>query len=60
MHSVFADLQLCASDHAHQLVEVHVQLQSDFLLAFALVSVPNGWDHMHAHSDMHVVEFPYM
>lgn len=43
MHSVHADLQVCVCGHADQLAEVHVQLQLDFLLVFALVSLLNGW-----------------
>ena len=46
MHNACADLQLCASGHAHQLVEVHVQPQLGLLLILALVSVLNGLDCM--------------
>ena len=60
MHSVHVDLQVCATGHVHQLAEVHVQLQLDLLLVFALVSVLNGLDYMRVHNDMHVVEFPCM
>ena len=56
MHSFFAELQVCAGDHAHQLAEVHVQLQLDLLLIFALVSVLNGLDCMCVHNDMHAAE----
>jgi len=56
MHSVYIDIQVYVGGHAHQLAEVHVQLQLDLLLVFALVSVLNGLDYMHAHNDMHVVE----
>ena len=56
MHSVRADIQVCVGGHVHQLVEVHVQPQLDLLLVFALVSVLNGLDCMHAHNHMHVVE----
>lgn len=56
MHSVCVDLQVCASGHAHQLVEVHVQLQLDLLLVFTLVGVLNVLDCMCVHNDMHVVE----
>ena len=56
MHSVHANLQVCASGHAHQLAEVLVWLQMDLLLVFPLVSALNGLDCMRAHNDMHVVE----
>jgi len=56
MHSVCADIQVCASGHAHQLAEVPVCLHLDLLLLLTLVSVLNGLDCMHAHNDMHVVE----
>ena len=52
MHSVCANIQVCVGGHAHQPVEVHVQLQLDLLLLFALVSVLNGLDCMHVHNDM--------
>jgi len=48
MHSVRADLQVCSNGHVHQLAKVHVHLQLDLLLVFALVSVLNGLDCMHA------------
>jgi len=38
----------------------HVQLQSELLLVFTLLSVLNGWDRMRVHNDMHVVAFPCM
>ena len=60
MHSVCADIQECASGRAHQLVKIHVQLQLDLLLVFSSLSVPNGWDHMHAKNDMNAAEFPCM
>ena len=56
MHSVDVDLQVCAGGHAHQLAEVHVQLQLDLLLVFALVSVLNVLDCMCVLNDMHDVE----
>ena len=56
MHSVCADLQVCVGGNALQLAEVHVQLQLDLLLVFALVSLLNGLDFMHVHNDMHVAE----
>ena len=56
MYSVHADLQVYSGGHAHQLVEAPIRLQLDLLLFFALVSVLNGLDCMHAHNDMHVVE----
>ena len=40
--------------------QLHVQLQLDFLLVFASMSVSNGLDHMHAHNDMYAAEFPCM
>ena len=52
MHSVCVDLQVCVGGHAHQLVEVHVQLQLGLLLVFALVSLLNGFDSMRVHNDM--------
>ncbi len=51
MHSVYATLQACVGGRAHQLIEVHVQLQSDLLLLFT---------SMHAHNDMHTVTFSYI
>ena len=56
MHSVRADLQVCAGGHAHQLAKVLVQLQLDLLLVFTLVSVLNGLDRMHAHNEMYAIE----
>ena len=56
MHSVRADLQVCVGGHAHQLAEVHVQLQLDLLLIFTSASVLNRLDCMHVHTDMHAVE----
>jgi len=56
MHSFHADIQVCAGDHAHQHDKVHVQLQLDFVLVFALVNVLNGLGCMHAHNDMHDAE----
>ena len=56
MHNVRANMQVFAGGHAHQLAEVHVQLQLDLLLVFDLVSVLNGLDCMHAHNVMHDVE----
>lgn len=60
MHSVYTTLQACVGGHPHQLVEAHVQLQSNFLLVFTLVSLVNGWDRMHVHNDMHAAAFPCM
>jgi len=58
MHSICANLQVCVGDHVHQLVEIHVYLQSDLLLIFASVSVPNGWDCMGVHNENHALEHP--
>lgn len=48
---------MCDGGDAHQLSEVHVQPQLDFLLIFALVSVLNGLDCMCAFNDMHAKSF---
>ncbi len=60
MHSVCADLQVFDGDHAYQLVEIHVELQSDLLLVFTLISVPNRWDLMCAHNEIHAPPYPCM
>ena len=60
MHNACVDLQVCVGDHAHQLVKIHAQLQSDWLLVFASVSVPNGWDYMRAQNEIHTLEYPHM
>lgn len=44
----------------HMNFQLHVQLQLDLLLIFALVSVLNEWDHMRTQNDTHAVEFPCM
>ena len=56
MDSVHANLQVCACGDAHQLSEVHVQLQLDLLLVFALVSVLNGLACMCVRNGMNFVE----
>jgi len=58
MHSVYDDIQVCAGDDVHQLVEIHVQLQLDLLLVFTSMIVPNGWDHIRAHNDIPTPEYP--
>lgn len=56
MHSVRVDLQVCASGHAHQLAEVHVQPRLEFLVVFAFLSVLNGLNCMHVLRNMHAAE----
>ena len=56
MHSVYADLQVCAGDHVNQIAKVPIQLQLELLCVFALVSVLNGLDYMYVHIDMHAAE----
>jgi len=53
MHSVCVDLQVCAGGYTHQLIKLHVNLQSDLVLYLCLGDVPmDGISYMCTISSM--------